>query len=111
MKAVIDDHTCAVVLEPVQGEGGVTAATPEFMRGLRELCDKHQALLVLDEVQTGMGRTGKLFAYMHYDVTPDIITTAKALGSGFPLSAMLTTQEIASVMGVGTHGTTYGGIH
>ncbi|GLX64048.1 acetylornithine aminotransferase [Proteus vulgaris] len=109
VKAVIDDHTCAVVLEPVQGEGGVTAATPEFMRGLRELCDKHQALLVLDEVQTGMGRTGKLFAYMNYDVTPDIITTAKALGSGFPLSAMLTTHEIASAMGVGTHGTTYGG--
>lgn len=109
VKAVIDDHTCAIVLEPVQGEGGVTAATPEFMRGLRELCDKHQALLVLDEVQTGMGRTGKLFAYMNYDVTPDIITTAKALGSGFPLSAMLTTDEIASVMGVGTHGTTYGG--
>lgn len=109
VKAVMDDHTCAVVLEPVQGEGGVTAATPEFMKGLRELCDKHQALLVLDEVQTGMGRTGKLFAYMNYDVTPDIITTAKALGSGFPLSAMLTTYEIASAMGVGTHGTTYGG--
>ncbi|MEQ4924488.1 bifunctional acetylornithine/succinyldiaminopimelate transaminase [Proteus hauseri] len=109
VKAVMDDHTCAVVLEPVQGEGGVTPATPEFMRGLRELCDKHQALLVLDEVQTGMGRTGKLFAYMNYDVMPDIITTAKALGSGFPLSAMLTTQEIASAMGVGTHGTTYGG--
>ncbi|WP_311748114.1 bifunctional acetylornithine/succinyldiaminopimelate transaminase [Proteus penneri] len=109
VKAVIDDHTCAIVLEPVQGEGGVTAATSEFMRGLRALCDKHQALLVLDEVQTGMGRTGKLFAYMNYDVTPDIITTAKALGSGFPLSAMLTTDEIASVMGVGTHGTTYGG--
>lgn len=109
VKAVMDDHTCAVILEPVQGEGGVTATTPEFMRGLRELCDKHQALLVLDEVQTGMGRTGKLFAYMNYDVTPDIITTAKALGSGFPLSAMLTTYEIASAMGVGTHGTTYGG--
>ncbi|MEQ5325566.1 aspartate aminotransferase family protein [Proteus sp. fly-1008] len=109
VKAVMDDHTCAVVLEPVQGEGGVTAATPEFMRGLRELCDKHQALLVLDEVQTGMGRTGKLFAYMNYDVIPDIITTAKALGSGFPLSAMLTTHEIASAMGLGTHGTTYGG--
>lgn len=109
VKAVMDDHTCAVILEPVQGEGGVTAATPEFMRGLRELCDKHQALLVLDEVQTGMGRTGKLFAYMNYDVTPDIITTAKALGSGFPLSAMLTTHEIASAMGLGTHGTTYGG--
>ena len=109
VKAVMDDHTCAVVLEPVQGEGGVTAATPEFMRGLRELCDKYEALLVLDEVQTGMGRTGKLFAYMNYDVIPDIITTAKALGSGFPLSAMLTTHEIASAMGVGTHGTTYGG--
>lgn len=109
VKAVMDDHTCAVVLEPVQGEGGVTAATPEFMRGLRELCDKYEALLVLDEVQTGMGRTGKLFAYMNYDVTPDIITTAKALGSGFPLSAMLTTHEIASAMEVGTHGTTYGG--
>lgn len=109
VKAVIDSHTCAVVLEPIQGEGGITAATPEFMRGLRELCDENQALLVLDEVQTGMGRTGKLFAYMNYDVTPDIITTAKALGSGFPLSAMLTTADIASVMGVGTHGTTYGG--
>ncbi|WP_163362210.1 aminotransferase class III-fold pyridoxal phosphate-dependent enzyme, partial [Klebsiella aerogenes] len=73
------------------------------------LCDKHQALLILDEVQTGMGRTGKLFAYMHYDIQPDIITSAKALGSGFPLSAMLTTEDIASVMGVGAHGTTYGG--
>ncbi|MCW7763831.1 bifunctional acetylornithine/succinyldiaminopimelate transaminase [Photorhabdus luminescens] len=109
VKAVIDDHTCAVVLEPVQGEGGVTPAAPEFIRGLRELCDKHQVLLVFDEVQSGMGRTGKLFSYMHYDVTPDIITTAKALGNGFPISAMLTTENIASVMAAGTHGTTYGG--
>ncbi|HIE5479338.1 TPA: aspartate aminotransferase family protein [Proteus mirabilis] len=109
VKAVIDSHTCAVILEPIQGEGGVTPATAEFMHGLRTLCDKHQALLILDEVQTGMGRTGKLFAYMHYDIQPDIITSAKALGSGFPLSAMLTTEDIASVMGVGTHGTTYGG--
>ncbi|HEJ9437906.1 aspartate aminotransferase family protein [Proteus mirabilis] len=109
VKAVIDSHTCAVILEPIQGEGGVTPATPEFMHGLRTLCDKHQALLILDEVQTGMGRSGKLFAYMHYDIQPDIITSAKALGSGFPLSAMLTTEDIASVMGVGTHGTTYGG--
>ncbi|EEG2857630.1 aminotransferase class III-fold pyridoxal phosphate-dependent enzyme, partial [Salmonella enterica subsp. enterica] len=109
VKAVIDSHTCAVILEPIQGEGGVTPATVEFMHGLRTLCDKHQALLILDEVQTGMGRTGKLFAYMHYDIQPDIITSAKALGSGFPLSAMLTTEDIASVMGVGTHGTTYGG--
>lgn len=109
VKAVIDSHTCAVILEPIQGEGGVTPATAEFMHGLRTLCDKHQALLILDEVQTGMGRTGKLFAYMYYDIQPDIITSAKALGSGFPLSAMLTTEDIASVMGVGTHGTTYGG--
>lgn len=109
VKAVMDDHTCAVVMEPIQGEGGITPATPEFMHGLRELCDRHQALLVMDEVQCGMGRTGKLFTYMHYGVTPDILTTAKALGGGFPISAMLTTEDIASVMKVGTHGTTYGG--
>ncbi len=75
---------------------GVQAATPEFLKGLRDLCDEHQALLVFDEVQCGMGRTGDLFAYMHYGVTPDILTSAKALGGGFPVSAMLTTQEIAS---------------
>lgn len=95
VKAVMDDHTCAVVVEPIQGEGGVQAATPEFLKGLRDLCDEHQALLVFDEVQCGMGRTGDLFAYMHYGVTPDILTSAKALGGGFPVSAMLTTQEIA----------------
>ncbi|PBI80877.1 bifunctional succinylornithine transaminase/acetylornithine transaminase [Rahnella victoriana] len=109
VKAVIDDHTCAIVVEPVQGEGGVTSATPEFLQGLRELCDKHQALLVLDEVQSGMGRSGKLFSYMHYGVTPDILTTAKALGGGFPVSAMLATEDVASVMEPGKHGTTYGG--
>ncbi len=91
---------------------GVTPATAEFMHGLRTLCDKHQALLILDEVQTGMGgEPANYFAYMHYDIQPDIITSAKALGSGFPLSVMLTTEDIASVMGVGTHGTTYGGTH
>ena len=109
VKAVIDDHTCAIVLEPIQGEGGITPATPEFMQGLRELCDQHQALLVMDEVQSGMGRSGKLFAYEHYGVKPDILTTAKALGGGFPVSAMLTTHEIATAMTPGTHGTTYGG--
>lgn len=109
VKAVMDDHTCAVVVEPIQGEGGVTAATPEFLQGLRSLCDEHNALLVFDEVQCGMGRTGKLFAYMHYNVIPDILTSAKALGGGFPVSAMLTTQEIASAFHVGTHGSTYGG--
>ena len=107
VKAVMDDHTCAV--EPIQGEGGVTAATPAFLQGLRELCDQHQALLVFDEVQCGMGRTGSLFAYMHYGVTPDILTSAKALGGGFPVSAMLTTHEIASAFHAGSHGSTYGG--
>ncbi|MDI9222179.1 aspartate aminotransferase family protein [Pantoea sp. EA-12] len=109
VKAVIDDHTCAIVVEPIQGEGGVVAATAEFMQGLRALCDEHKALLVLDEVQSGMGRSGKLFAYEHYGIKPDIITSAKALGGGFPVSAMLTTNEIASVMAPGVHGTTYGG--
>jgi len=109
VKAVIDDHTCAIVVEPIQGEGGVTPATQEFMQGLRQLCDEHNALLVLDEVQSGMGRSGKLFACEHYGVKPDIVTTAKALGGGFPVSAMLTTNEIASVMAPGVHGTTYGG--
>jgi acetylornithine/N-succinyldiaminopimelate aminotransferase len=109
VKAVMDDHTCAVVIEPIQGEGGVTPADPAFLKGVRELCDQHQALLVFDEVQSGMGRSGQLFTYMRYGITPDILTTAKALGGGFPISAMLTTEEIASVMQVGTHGTTYGG--
>ena len=109
VKAVMDDHTCAVVVEPIQGEGGVTAATPEFLQGLRDLCDQHQALLVFDEVQSGMGRTGSLFAYMHYGVTPDILTSAKALGGGFPISAMLTTHDIASAFHAGSHGSTYGG--
>jgi len=106
---VIDDHTCAIVVEPIQGEGGVVPATQEFMQGLRALCDEHHALLVLDEVQSGMGRSGKLFSYEHYGIKPDILTTAKALGGGFPVSAMLTTNEIASVMAPGVHGTTYGG--
>ncbi|AUX71281.1 bifunctional acetylornithine/succinyldiaminopimelate transaminase [Erwinia pyrifoliae] len=109
VKAVIDDHTCAIVVEPIQGEGGVVPATEEFMQGLRQLCDEHHALLVLDEVQSGMGRSGKLFACEHYGVSPDILTTAKALGGGFPVSAMLTTNDIASVMAPGVHGTTYGG--
>ncbi|MDH4574425.1 aspartate aminotransferase family protein [Salinicola acroporae] len=109
VRALIDDDTCAIVVEPIQGEGGVTPATPEFMRGLRELCDRHQALLVVDEVQSGVGRSGKLYAYMHYGVTPDILTTAKALGGGFPIGAMLTTDRVAPSLAVGTHGSTYGG--
>jgi acetylornithine/N-succinyldiaminopimelate aminotransferase len=109
VKAVMDDHTCAVVLEPVQGEGGLSSATPEFLKGVRALCDQYNALLVFDEVQCGMGRTGSLYTYQQYDVIPDILTSAKALGGGFPISAMLTTNEIASVMHPGVHGTTYGG--
>jgi acetylornithine/N-succinyldiaminopimelate aminotransferase len=109
VKAVIDDHTCAVVLEPIQGEGGLTAATKPFLSGLRQLCDQCNALLIFDEVQCGMGRTGSLFSYMDYNVTPDILTSAKALGGGFPISAMLTTHKIAKVMSAGCHGTTYGG--
>ncbi|MDQ9240467.1 aspartate aminotransferase family protein [Escherichia marmotae] len=107
--ALIDDATCAVIVEPVQGEGGVVPASKAFLQGLRELCDRHNALLIFDEVQTGVGRTGELYAYMHYGVTPDLLTTAKALGGGFPVGALLATEECASVMTVGTHGTTYGG--
>ncbi|AXW97878.2 succinylornithine/acetylornithine transaminase [Cronobacter sakazakii] len=107
--ALINDDTCAVIVEPVQGEGGVVPATKAFLQGLRELCDRHNALLIFDEVQTGVGRTGHLYAYMHYGVTPDVLSTAKALGGGFPIGAMLTTERCAAVMGVGTHGTTYGG--
>lgn len=106
---LINDQTCAVIVEPVQGEGGVVPARVEFLQGLRELCNRYRALLIFDEVQTGVGRSGKLYAYMHYGVTPDILTSAKALGGGFPVAAMLTTDSIAKSMSVGTHGTTWGG--
>mgnify|MGYP006138741231 CR=1 FL=1 len=109
VKALISDKTCAVVLEPIQGEGGIIPATADFIQGVRDLCDKHNALLVMDEVQTGVGRTGMLYAYMNYGVAPDILTTAKSLGGGFPIGAMLTTTDIASHLKVGTHGSTYGG--
>ncbi|MDP2713512.1 aspartate aminotransferase family protein [Rheinheimera sp.] len=109
VKALINANTCAVMVEPVQGEGGVMPATAEFIKGVRELCDAHNALLIFDEVQTGVGRTGELYAYMGYGVTPDILTTAKALGGGFPIGAMLTTTDIAKHLVVGTHGSTYGG--
>ena len=109
LEAHISDKTCAVVIEPVQGEGGITPATPEFLKGARALCDKHKALLIYDEIQTGMGRTGHLYAYMATGVVPDVLTTAKALGGGFPIGAMLTTNEIAQSLAFGTHGSTYGG--
>ncbi|WP_062268167.1 aspartate aminotransferase family protein [Endozoicomonas arenosclerae] len=109
LKATISDKTCAVVLEPIQGEGGVIPADAEFLKGVRALCDEHKALLVYDEVQTGVGRTGELYAYMATGVTPDILTTAKSLGGGFPVGAMLATDEVAKSFGFGSHGSTYGG--
>ena len=105
----ISSRTCAVIVEPIQGEGGVVPADAEFLQGLRELCDRHQAVLIFDEVQTGVGRTGELYAYQHYGVVPDILTSAKALGGGFPIGAMLTTDRYAALFQPGTHGTTYGG--
>src|SRR5699024_5846921 len=103
------DDVCAVIVEPVQGEGGILPAGPEFLRGVRDICDRHGALLIFDEVQIGMGRSGHLFAYMGYGVTPDILTTAKALGNGFPVAAMLTKADIAASLTLGSHGSTYGG--
>lgn len=109
LKAAISDKTAAVVVEPVQGEGGVLPADKAYLEAVRALCDQHGALLVFDEVQTGVGRSGSLYAYMEYGVTPDILTSAKSLGGGFPIGAMLTTEKIAKHFGVGTHGSTYGG--
>ncbi|MBC7008372.1 aspartate aminotransferase family protein [Pseudoalteromonas sp. BZK2] len=108
-EALISDNTCAVMMEPLQGEGGIISPTSDFIKGVRALCDKHNALLIFDEVQTGVGRTGDLYAYQGLDVTPDILTTAKALGGGFPIGAMITTASIAAHLKVGTHGSTYGG--
>ncbi len=109
LEAALDDSVCAIVLEPVQGEGGVTAATPEFMKAARALADKYQALLIFDEVQTGNGRTGSLYAYQQYGIAPDVLTTAKGLGGGFPVGAMLATAAAAQALPFGTHGSTYGG--
>jgi acetylornithine/N-succinyldiaminopimelate aminotransferase len=109
LEAMISERTCAVVVEPLQGEGGIIEPEPGFLAGVRELCDRHKALLVFDEVQTGVGRTGHLYAYQGAGVTPDILTSAKALGAGFPIGAMLATTEVAGSFKVGTHGSTYGG--
>ncbi|PTY38141.1 acetylornithine aminotransferase [Saccharospirillum sp. MSK14-1] len=109
MAAAISDKTAAIIVEPIQGEGGITPAVEGYLQGLRELCDKHGALLIFDEIQSGVGRTGSLYAYQRYGVTPDILTTAKALGGGFPIGAMLTTDAVAPSLGFGTHGSTYGG--
>ncbi|GAB4416418.1 MAG: aspartate aminotransferase family protein [Anaerolineae bacterium] len=106
---VIGPETCAVFVEPVQGEGGIHPATPEFLRTVRELCDHYGALLVFDEIQCGMGRTGRLWAYEHFGVQPDMMTVAKALGGGLPIGATLLTDRVAEVMAVGDHGSTFAG--
>ncbi|MGE0630483.1 MAG: acetylornithine transaminase, partial [Hyphomicrobiaceae bacterium] len=109
VEARIGPETAAIMIEPVQGEGGVRVVPADELRWLREVCDKHGLLLVLDEVQTGMGRTGKLFAHEWAGITPDVMATAKGIGGGFPLGAILATEEAAKGMTAGTHGSTFGG--
>jgi acetylornithine/N-succinyldiaminopimelate aminotransferase len=108
-RKAISETTAAILIEPVQGEGGVRVVPPEFLRQLRELCDEHGLMLVFDEVQTGIGRTGDMFAYMHTGIAPDIMALAKALGGGFPIGACLATAEAGKGMTAGTHGSTFGG--
>jgi acetylornithine/N-succinyldiaminopimelate aminotransferase len=105
----VTDHTAGFLVEPVQGEGGIRPASQDFMKGLRALCDDHDLMLVLDEVQCGVARTGKFFAYEHYGIEPDILASAKGIGGGFPLGACFATEKAAAGMVVGTHGSTYGG--
>ena len=109
MEAAISERTIAIMVEPIQGEGGVVVPKPEYLKSLRDLCDGKGLLLILDEVQTGMGRTGKLFAHEHERITPDIMTLAKALGGGIPIGAMLARSEIAESFNLGSHGSTFGG--
>jgi acetylornithine aminotransferase len=109
IRAAIGPATCAVLLEPIQGEGGVCCPAPEFLNQVRDLCDEAGLLLIFDEIQTGMGRTGKLFAYEHFGVTPDIMTLAKALANGLPMGAMLAKEQVASAFGTGAHASTFGG--
>ena len=108
-KAAIGPNTAGFIVEPIQGEGGIRPASDEFMQGLRALADEHDLMLVLDEVQCGMARAGTLYAYQQYGITPDIMATAKGIGGGFPLGACLATENAARGMGLGTHGSTYGG--
>jgi acetylornithine/N-succinyldiaminopimelate aminotransferase len=109
VKAAIGPQTAAILIEPIQGEGGIRVADPRFLEGLRELCEQHHLLLIYDEVQCGVGRTGTLFRYQQTGVAPDIMSFAKGIGGGFPLGGCLTTAEAAKGMTAGTHGTTYGG--
>jgi acetylornithine/N-succinyldiaminopimelate aminotransferase len=108
-KAAMGPHTAGFLVEPVQGEGGIRPASPDFMQGLRRLADDNDLMLVLDEVQSGYARTGRLFAYEHYGIEPDILASAKGIGGGFPMGACLATEKAAAGMVIGTHGSTYGG--
>ena len=109
LEAAIGDKTCGVLLEPIQGEGGVIIPSADYLRGVRDICDRHGLLMILDEVQTGMGRTGRFFAYEQTGIKPDILTLAKALGNGFPVGAMLTTDKVAAAFVPGSHASTFGG--
>jgi len=107
--AAIDENTAGFLLEPIQGEGGIRPATNEFLSGLRAACDEHDLMLVFDEVQCGVARTGAMFAYQHYGIAPDIMAIAKGIGGGFPMGACLATEKAAAGMVIGTHGSTFGG--
>ena len=108
-RAAVGPHTAGFLVEPIQGEGGIRVASQAFLEGLRALADEHDLMLVFDEVQCGVARTGKMYAYQHYGVAPDILATAKGIGGGFPLGACLATEKAARGMGIGAHGSTYGG--
>jgi len=109
VKALINEKTCAIIMEPIQGEGGIYPASKAFIKGVRELCDENDILLIFDEIQCGMGRTGTMFAYQKYDVMPDILTSAKALGCGIPVGAFAASEKVSEAFEPGDHGTTYGG--
>ncbi|MGD9077472.1 MAG: aspartate aminotransferase family protein [Desulfobacteraceae bacterium] len=109
LEEAVDDHVCAVMLEPIQGEGGVVCPHPNYLNGVEEICGARNLILIFDEVQVGMGRTGRLFAYEHYGVTPHIMTLAKALGNGLPIGAMLSSEELSNAFGPGSHASTFGG--
>ncbi|MBW2216361.1 MAG: aspartate aminotransferase family protein [Deltaproteobacteria bacterium] len=109
LDAALDESVCAVIVEPIQGEGGVVCPDPDYLKGVRDLCNERNVLLIFDEVQVGLGRTGRLFAHEHFGITPDIMTLAKALGNGLPIGAMLATEELSQAFGPGSHATTFGG--
>jgi acetylornithine/N-succinyldiaminopimelate aminotransferase len=109
LEATVDENTVAVIIEPIQGEGGIRPAEESYLQAVRELCDQHGTLLILDEIQCGIARTGKMFAYQHAGIKPDIVASAKALGGGFPIGAVIAREEVASAFEYGDHGTTYGG--